>query len=410
MMAAKESTSFRSYRQFVVIVVVVLGYGLALADNIRQGTLTLSVLETVALVATGLAFLILNLNEERLLDPRPAPWKVPLYFVVQLTLFTLSIYLAGTVNGVWLIAMPLVGTGVARLPIWAQIGSSVYILVALAWRPVVEAGWQIGFSLAMGVLPAVVFVALFVKLLMREEEARNRAEKLARDLEVANRQLSAYATQAEELAISKERNRLAREIHDSLGHYLTVINVQLQAALTVLDDDRQRAVTAVETAQQLAQDGLTSVRQSVSALRESPLGDKPLAEAIDALVQETERAGIVVETELLGRPRRLEPATELALYRTVQEGLTNIRKHSRASRVDLTLDYGDPERVGLTIKDNGVGAASIDNGGFGLVGVRERVQLLGGSVHVQTEPGQGFQLIIQIPAERPRLNSRVEST
>ena len=409
-MAAKESTSFRSYRQFVVIVVVVLGYGLALADNIRQGTLTLSVLETVALVATGLAFLILNLNEERLLDPRPAPWKVPLYFVVQLTLFTLSIYLAGTVNGVWLIAMPLVGTGVARLPIWAQIGSSVYILVALAWRPVVEAGWQIGFSLAMGVLPAVVFVALFVKLLMREEEARNRAEKLARDLEVANRQLSAYATQAEELAISKERNRLAREIHDSLGHYLTVINVQLQAALTVLDDDRQRAVTAVETAQQLAQDGLTSVRQSVSALRESPLGDKPLAEAIDALVQETERAGIVVETELLGRPRRLEPATELALYRTVQEGLTNIRKHSRASRVDLTLDYGDPERVGLTIKDNGVGAASIDNGGFGLVGVRERVQLLGGSVHVQTEPGQGFQLIIQIPAERPRLNSRVEST
>jgi signal transduction histidine kinase len=327
-----------------------------------------------------------------------------------LTLFTLSIYLAGTVNGVWLIAMPLVGTGVARLPIWAQIGSSVYILVALAWRPVVEAGWQIGFSLAMGVLPAVVFVALFVKLLMREEEARNRAEKLARDLEVANRQLSAYATQAEELAISKERNRLAREIHDSLGHYLTVINVQLQAALTVLDDDRQRAVTAVETAQQLAQDGLTSVRQSVSALRESPLGDKPLAEAIDALVQETERAGIVVETELLGRPRRLEPATELALYRTVQEGLTNIRKHSRASRVDLTLDYGDPERVGLTIKDNGVGAASIDNGGFGLVGVRERVQLLGGSVHVQTEPGQGFQLIIQIPAERPRLNSRVEST
>jgi signal transduction histidine kinase len=410
MMAAKESTSFRSYRQFVVIVVVVLGYGLALADNIRQGTLTLSVLETVALVATGLAFLILNLNEERLLDPRPAPWKVPLYFVVQLTLFTLSIYLAGTVNGVWLIAMPLVGTGVARLPIWAQIGSSVYILVALAWRPVVEAGWQIGFSLAMGVLPAVVFVALFVKLLMREEEARNRAEKLARDLEAANRQLSAYATQAEELAISKERNRLAREIHDSLGHYLTVINVQLQAALTVLDDDRQRAVTAVETAQQLAQDGLTSVRQSVSALRESPLGDKPLAEAIDALVQETERAGIVVETELLGRPRRLEPATELALYRTVQEGLTNIRKHSRASRVDLTLDYGDPERVGLTIKDNGVGAASIDNGGFGLVGVRERVQLLGGSVHVQTEPGQGFQLIIQIPAERPRLNSRVEST
>jgi signal transduction histidine kinase len=397
MTAAEESTSFRSYRQFVVIVVVVLGYGLALADNIRQGVLALSLLETVALVATGLAFLILNLNEERLLDRRPARWKAPVYFTVQLALFTLSIYLAGTVNGVWLIAMPLVGTAVGRFPIWGQIAISIYILVALAWRPVVEAGWQVGFSLAMGVLPAIVFVALFVKLLMREEEARNRAEKLARDLEAANRQLSAYATQAEELAISKERNRLAREIHDSLGHYLTVINVQLQAALTVLDDDRQRAVTAVETAQELAQEGLASVRQSVSTLRESPLGDKPLAEAIDALVQETESAGIVVETKRIGQPRRLEPAAELALYRTVQEGLTNTRKHSRASRVDLILDYGDPQRVRLTIRDNGVGAASTDNGGFGLVGVRERVQLLGGSVHVETGSGQGFQLMIVIP-------------
>jgi len=209
--------------------------------------------------------------------------------------------------------------------------------------------------------------------------------------------LSAYAAQAEELAISKERNRLAREIHDSLGHYLTVINVQLQAALTVLDDDRQRAVTAVETAQQLSQEGLAAVRQSVSALRESPLGGKPLAEAIDALVQETQRAGIVVESELLGQPRRLEAAAELALYRTVQEGLTNARKHSRASRVDLTLDYDDPQRVSLAIKENGVGADSVDGGGFGLLGVRERVQLLGGSLHIETGPGKGFSLTMEIP-------------
>lgn len=397
MMAAERATSFRSYRQIVVFIVVGLGYGLALADNIRQGVLALSTLETVALLATGLTFLILNLSEELLLDQRPAPWKVPVYFVVQLALFTLSIYLAGTVNGVWLIAMPLVGTAVGRFSLWGQLAVSVYIMVALAWGPVAQAGWQAGFSLTLSVLPAVIFVALFVKLLVREEEAHGQAEQLARDLEAANRQLSAYATQAEELAISKERNRLAREIHDSLGHYLTVINVQLQAALTVLDDDRQRAVTAVETAQQLTQEGLASVRQSVSALRESPLGDKLLTEAIEALVQETHRAGIVVETELLGQPRRLEPAAELALYRTVQEGLTNTRKHSRASRVDLTLDYGDPDRVVLAIKDNGVGAASTDNGGFGLVGVRERVQLLGGSVAIKTEPGQGFQLIIQVP-------------
>jgi signal transduction histidine kinase len=397
MMAAERPTSFRSYRQIVVFVVVGLGYGLALTDNFSQRALTLPLLQTVALLATGLAFLILNLNEERLLDQRPAPWKVPLYFVIQLALFTLSIYLAGTVNGVWLVAMPLVGTAMGRFPTWGQIAVSLYIMVALAWGPVTEAGWQAGFSLALGVLPAIIFVALFVKLLLREEEAHDQAEQLAHDLEAANRQLSAYAAQAEELAISKERNRLAREIHDSLGHYLTVINVQLQAALAVLDDDRQQAVTAVETAQQLTQEGLASVRASVSALRESPLGDKPLTEAIAALVQETQNAGIVVETELIGQPRRLEPATELALYRTVQEGLTNTRKHSRASRIDLTLDYSHPERVLLAIKDNGVGTKSIDSGGFGLLGVRERVQLLGGSVELETGPGQGFSLVAQIP-------------
>lgn len=397
MSAAEEATSFRSYRQIVVFIVVGLGYGLALADNIRQGVLALSILETIVLLAAGLAFLILNLNEERLLDERPARWKVPLYFIVQLTLFTLSVQIAGTVNGVWLVAMPLVGTAVGRLPIWAQIAVSAFILLVLAWRPAMEAGWQVGISLMISVLPAIIFVALFVKLLMREEDARNRAEKLAHDLEAANRQLSAYVAQAEELAISKERNRLAREIHDSLGHYLTVINVQLQAALTVLDDDRQQAVTAVETAQQLTQEGLASVRQSVSALRESPLGDKPLAEAINALVQETQRAGIVVETELLGQPRRLEAAAELALYRTVQEGLTNARKHSRASRVDLSLDYNDPQRVRLVIRDNGVGAESVDSGGFGLLGVRERVQLLGGAVQIETGPGKGFSLTMAIP-------------
>ena len=397
MTAAEEASSFRSYRQIVVFIVVGLGYGLALADNIRQGALTLPVLDTAGLLAAGLVFLILNLNEERLLDQRPAPWKVPVYFIIQLALFTLSIYLAGTVNGVWLVAMPLVGTAVGRFSIWGQLAVSAYIMVALAWGPIVESGWAAGFSMTLSVLPAVIFVALFVKLLVREEEAHDQAEQLARDLEAANRQLSAYAAQAEELAISKERNRLAREIHDSLGHYLTVINVQLQAALTVLDDDRQRAVTAVETAQQLSQEGLAAVRQSVSALRESPLGGKPLAEAIDALVQETQKAGIVVETESLGQPRRLEAAAELALYRTVQEGLTNARKHSRASRVDLTLDYDDPQRVRLAIKDNGVGADSVDGGGFGLLGVRERVQLLGGSLHIDTGPGKGFSLTLEIP-------------
>jgi signal transduction histidine kinase len=396
-MAAQEPASFRSYRQIAVVVVVILGYGLALADYFSQDASSMSVWATAAILVAGLAFLILNLNEERLLDERPARWKVPLYFIVQLALYTISVLLLGIVNGIWLVAMPLVGTAVGRLPIWGIIAVSAYILALLGYQVQTETGWRTAVSVMTSVLPAVIFVALFVWLLMREEEARGRAEELAKELEAANRQLSAYAAQAEELAITKERNRLAREIHDSLGHYLTVINVQLQAALAVLDADRQQAVAAVETAQQLTQEGLASVRQSVSTLRESPLGDKPLTDALEVLVQETQSAGIVVETKLLGQPRRLDTAVELALYRTAQEGLTNARKHSRASRVDLMLDYSEAGHVALTIKDNGVGAESTDSGGFGLLGVRERVQLLGGSVGVETEPGQGFSLVVEVP-------------
>jgi signal transduction histidine kinase len=89
---------------------------------------------------------------------------------------------------------------------------------------------------------------------------------------------------------------------------------------------------------------------------------------------------------------------ELTLYRAVQEGLTNVRKHARASRVDLTLDYQNAEQVCLTIQDNGIGSQDTNNGGFGLLGVRERVKLLGGEMAMETTPGAGFKLMVTLPA------------
>jgi signal transduction histidine kinase len=97
-----------------------------------------------------------------------------------------------------------------------------------------------------------------------------------------------------------------------------------------------------------------------------------------------------------GQPRPAGPKEELTLFRAAQEGLTNVRKHARASQVMLTLDYEAPGRVVLTVQDNGIGAAQAE-GGFGLLGLRERVQLLGGDIHIDTAPGRGLSLSVAVP-------------
>jgi signal transduction histidine kinase len=190
---------------------------------------------------------------------------------------------------------------------------------------------------------------------------------------------------------------LAREIHDNLGHYLTVVHVQLEAARAVMSENPERALDALNKAQKLTQEGLSTVRRSVASLRESPVDNRPLVEAIGTLLGETRSAGIVAELDVQGTRRTLELKTNLTLYRIVQEALTNVRKHARASRVDVNLDYQDHGSVRLVVKDNGVGTAGIGNDGFGLVGMRERVQLLGGELRIETGPGQGFSLEAVVP-------------
>jgi signal transduction histidine kinase len=196
----------------------------------------------------------------------------------------------------------------------------------------------------------------------------------------------------------RERNRVAREIHDNLGHYLTVVNVQLEAAKIVMHSQPARAQDALDKAQALTQEGLAAVRHSVSALRESPLENRTLAEAIASLTAELRESGLVTELTIEGEPGIRDPKIELTLYRAVQEGLTNVRKHARASRVDVSLRYL-PQEIRLTVQDNGVGTqlSEESNGRFGLIGIQERVQLLNGRMQITTAPQQGFQFIITLP-------------
>jgi signal transduction histidine kinase len=245
---------------------------------------------------------------------------------------------------------------------------------------------------AIGFATLMLVMVYFTGLLDREENARMRVDE-------ANRKLTEYAQQAEELAVAKERNRLAREIHDNLGHYLTAVNMQIEAAMAIMNTDKDRTILALEHAQLLTKEGLAEVRRAVAALRAAPAEARPLHEALLTLVKEHQVSGLTVTYQIEGAIRPCSAQTELALYRIAQEGLTNTRKHAGATRADLTLDYRNLDTVGLRLQDYGVGTLSgrPASNGFGLLGIRERVELLGGIVNIKSGLGQGFILEVELP-------------
>jgi signal transduction histidine kinase len=172
--------------------------------------------------------------------------------------------------------------------------------------------------------------------------------------------------------------------------------MQIQAGRAVLDLDRDAALDALDNAQTLAQEGLTEVRRSVAALRATPLDAQSLPQAIEALIAECRTAGIETQFTTQGELDKLAPQTELTLYRAAQEGLTNVRRHSQAAHAEVAMDAQSSEWIELTVRDDGVGTET-PGGGFGLVGVRERVHLLGGQVEIDTGPGEGFCLRVRVP-------------
>ena len=217
--------------------------------------------------------------------------------------------------------------------------------------------------------------------------------------EVVAAERRARAT-VEQLATVQERNRLAREIHDSLGHYLTVLHLQLQIAGRSLGTDIAAAAAAVQRATQLTHEGLEDVRRSVAALRAPSAQDRPVSDAIAGLVTRLAATGTAATFAMRGDPRVLPPVVSLTLFRTAQEALTNAEKHAAAAHVAVELAY-HADAVELVVHDDGRGDAGDPAGaprGFGLIGVRERVALVGGSVEIATKAGEGFRVRVVLPA------------
>ena len=258
----------------------------------------------------------------------------------------------------------------------------------------------------IGVASSMAFVIVFSYIVVRQRRTQAEVERLAAELADANERLRAYASEVEELATQRERNRIAREIHDGLGHFLTVVHVQLDAAQTMLTRDPAAAERAIARAKQLTHEGLDEVRRSVSVLRGSTRGAtaaESLVGAIEKLAGECTGDGLDVKVELSGSPRPLADALAFTIYRAAQEAITNVRRHAQASTIRIELAFAEPERVRLRVADDGVGSADGEpgadepQGGFGLLGLRERAELCGGTLSVSAARGRGFTLELELP-------------
>jgi signal transduction histidine kinase len=355
------------------------------------------------LAAVVVLLVIMTVIGTRVLDFAHSFNNIPallIYYFVQSVLFCIVLPLSD--GGAIIMILPLIAQSVSIFDKWKWIIGigAFYMALLIVMLIIMGASAVILSQTVLSILSGIVFVIIFTRIAVEAERNRQEVQRLANELQEANNRLREYAAQAEELATTKERNRMAREIHDTLGHYLTVINMQLEAARVLFGADQNRAKTleALNKAQTLTKEGLAEVRQSVGALRASPVENKSLPEAIGQLVSESQAAGIVTELKLKGEPRLLPSPVELTLYRVAQEGLTNVRKHSLASCAEVVLDYSYREKVCLTVQDNGVGMKESSNGsGFGLLGMQERVQLLNGILQRESVPGGGFKLHVEIP-------------
>ncbi|MEJ2009756.1 MAG: GAF domain-containing protein [Acidobacteriota bacterium] len=225
------------------------------------------------------------------------------------------------------------------------------------------------------------------------------AQALARHVSLAL-QLIRLAEEGQHAALLQERNRVAREMHDTLGQSFTGILIQLEAAEDILMENPQVAGGHLKKARDLARESLAEARRSVWALRPRVLEDRDLASALRNLAQQmTVGKQIRVDFSMRGTVRPLSPETEVHLLRIGQEALTNALRHAQASRIRIELAFSR-RGVQLSVQDNGQGfnvpSSSMD-GGFGQVSLRERAEQIGARITVNSEPGSGTRVVAVVP-------------
>ena len=221
------------------------------------------------------------------------------------------------------------------------------------------------------------------------QDAEERAARLERERE-----------QQARLAVAEERARIARELHDVVGHSVSVMTVQAAGVRRLLQPQQEREREALLIVEQAGREALAEMRRLVGVLRrpeEAPaLAPQPSLEHLDRLVAQAREAGLPVVLKIEGDPVQLAAGLDLTAYRFVQEGLTNALKHADAEHAEVLVRYDDGH-VELTVTDDGSGDGGGESGGHGLVGMRERISVYGGELEAGPQPEGGYRLRARLP-------------
>jgi signal transduction histidine kinase len=272
----------------------------------------------------------------------------------------------------------------------AGLGIGIATVAVVGWN---DPSASVGEYIAVPLIIAVVWVAAFAfsRKLDEVDAVRQRALRLEREREERARE-----------AVAEERARLARELHDVVGHSVSVMTVQASAVRRLLLPEQEREREALEVVEQTGRQAPAEMRRLVGVLRrpeEAPaLAPQPSLEHIEKLVAHVRESGLPVKLRVEGEPAPLPAGVDLTAYRLVQEGLTNALKHARADQAEVVVRYRDGE-IELEVADNGTGGGDGSGGGHGLVGMRERVAVYGGELEAAPRPEGGFRLRARLPVE-----------
>ena len=348
---------------------------------------------------TGLFLIHLFLHSRvAWVEKRPG-WLVGYTIFQGLLAFAIT-WLSGNVGMVFCLFMALVGELLAFYRITLRgILATVYLLALAFTNFALILGYKQAMWFLLGTIPTIIFVGIYVILYTRQAEANARARELLAELESANRQLTEYAARVEDLTIAAERQRMARELHDTLSQGLAGLILQLEAADAHLAANRpERARGILEQSMEKARGTLKEARQAIDDLRQP--GGPDLAEAAGQEAERFTRAtGIACEPSIELKVVIREAMSETAI-RAISEGLTNIARHAHAKQVVLRLSEIEKE-LEIEIRDDGAGfdPEAVQPGHYGLLGMRERVRLAGGRLDIQSELGKGTCILIHFPLE-----------
>jgi len=322
------------------------------------------------------------------------------YVILQGGLAFVISWMAGQIGMVFASFMALLGeaVGLFGLNRRALLASVFYMILGAVNISQASERISLGWTL-LGIIPMILFVVVYVVLYMRQAEAREQAQKLLTELEAANRQLSEYATQVEDLTIAAERQRMARELHDTLSQGLAGLILQLEAADAHLSKERpERAQEIIMQAMEQARGTLANARRAIGDLRSSVDSLPGLEQALEVEVKRFEQAtGLPCELDIQVNGELPNSLAETGL-RIVSEALTNVARHAQAAHA--WVQVGETEtQLRLEVRDDGIGfdPGTVESGHYGLLGMRERARLAGGGLEVSSEQGQGTAIKAWLP-------------